>query len=55
MTRTEVITRLCEMAAELTDLSQHYEGDPDVSFQLTNLEQCFQKSLHKIQEGGRDV
>lgn len=51
MTRTEIITRLCEIAAELANLSQQYEGDPDVSFQLTNLEQSFQKSLHKIQDG----
>lgn len=53
MTRTEIITRLCEMAAELADLSQQYNGDPDVSFGLTHLEKEFQQTLNEIQEGGR--
>ena len=52
MTRTEVITRLCEMAAELADLSKRYNGDPDVKFGITHLEMEFQKTLNEMQEGG---
>lgn len=49
MTRTEIITRLCEIAAELADLS-HKADSSDVKFHLTDIEQHFQKSLQELQE-----
>lgn len=48
MTRLEIITRLCEIAAELADLQQKTE-DPDVSFSLTCMEEQMQKNLHELQ------
>lgn len=48
MTRTEIITRLCELAAELAELSQRAEA-PDVKFHLTNLEQHFQTTMQEMQ------
>lgn len=48
MTRLEIITRLCEIAAELADLQQKAE-DPDVSFSLTFMEEQMQKTLHELQ------
>lgn len=51
MTRTEIITRLCEMAAELADMKQKYNGDPDVKSGITYLEKEFQKTLNEIQQG----
>lgn len=51
MTRTEIITRLCEMAAELADLEQNAEA-PDVRFQLTDLGQHFQKAMKEMQDSG---
>lgn len=49
MTRTEIITRLCEIAAELTDLAQNADSS-DVKFHLTDIEQHIQKNLHELQE-----
>lgn len=54
MTRTEVITRLCEMAAELAEITQQYQGEPDVKFSLSHLEQCFQTALREMQGGHSD-
>lgn len=51
MTRTEIITRLCEMAAELADLSQNADS-PDVKSHLTDLEQHFQKAMTEMQDSG---
>lgn len=51
MTRTEIITRLCEMAAELADLSEKAEST-DVRFQLTDLGQHFQKAMNEMQDSG---
>lgn len=51
MTRTEIITRLCEMAAELADLSEKVEAT-DVKFQLRDLEQHFQKAMNEMQDSG---
>jgi len=48
MTRTEIITRLCEMAAELAELSQKAETS-DVKFYLNDLEQYFQKTMQEMQ------
>ena len=48
MTRTEIITRLCEMAAELAEISQKAET-PDVRFYLNDLEQYFQKTMQEMQ------
>lgn len=48
MTRTEIITRLCEMAAELADLSEKAQ-DPDVRFGITCIEEQFQKTLCELQ------
>lgn len=50
MTRTEIITRLCEMAAELAELSEKNESGSEVSFYLTNLEQSFQSTLQEMQQ-----
>lgn len=50
MNSTEVITRLCEMAAELAEMSQKYEGKSDVHFYLNTLEQSFQKTLQEMQD-----
>lgn len=48
MTRLEIITRLCEIAAELADLQQKAE-DPDVSCGLTCIEEQMQKTLRELQ------
>lgn len=48
MTRLEIITRLCEIAAELADLHQKAE-DHDVSFGLTCIEEEMQKTLRELQ------
>ena len=48
MTRTEIITRLCEMAAELAELSQKTAAS-DVKFYLTDLEQHFQTTMQEMQ------
>lgn len=48
MTRIEIITRLCEIAAELADLQQKAE-DPDVSFGLNCIEEQMQKTLRELQ------
>ena len=48
MTRLEIITRLCEIAAELADLKEKAE-EPDVSFGLTCIEEQFQKTLRELQ------
>lgn len=48
MTRLEIITRLCEIAAELADLQQKAE-DPDVSCGLTCIGEQMQKTLHELQ------
>lgn len=48
MTRLEIITRICEMAAELADLEQKAQ-DPDVSFGLTCIEEQMQKTLRELQ------
>jgi hypothetical protein len=47
MTRTEIITRLCEMAAELADLEQQAQ-DPDVKFGVSSIEEEMQKTLREI-------
>lgn len=49
MTRTEIITRLCEMAAELAELSQKAEAS-DVKFQLKDIELHFQKAMNEMQD-----
>ena len=49
MTRSEIITRLCEMAAELAELSEKADK-PDVKFHLTNLEQHFQTTMQEMQD-----
>lgn len=49
MTRTEIITRLCEMAAELAELSQKTDSSV-VKYHLTDIEQNFQKNLQELQE-----
>ena len=48
MTRTEAITRLCEMAAEPADLSQQVQ-DTDVKSGITCLGEDFQKTLRELQ------
>ena len=48
MTRLEIITRLCEMAAELAELSEKAQ-DPDVKFGITSIEGNFQQTLHELQ------
>lgn len=48
MTRLEIITRLCEMAAEIADLQQKAE-DPDVSSGLTCIGEQMQKTLRELQ------
>lgn len=48
MTRLEIITRMCEIAAELTDLQQKAE-DHDVSCGLTCIEEQMQKTLRELQ------
>lgn len=49
MTRTEIITRLCEIAAELAELSE-LAHDADVKRGINDLEQCVQNSLHELQQ-----
>ena len=48
MTRLEIITRLCEMAAELAELAEKAK-DPDVSFGITSIEGEFQRTLRELQ------
>ena len=48
MKRIEIITRLCEMAAELADLQQKAE-DHDVSVGLTCIGEQMQKTLRELQ------
>lgn len=48
MTRLEIITRLCEMAAELADLEQQAQ-DPDVKFGVSSIEEEMQKTLRELQ------
>lgn len=48
MTKTELITRLCEMAAELAELSEKAQ-DTDVKFGITSLGEDFQKTLRELQ------
>lgn len=52
MTRTEIITRLCEMAAEIEDIKGKTTSSAD-NFYLGHLSQEFQKTLNEMQEGGR--
>lgn len=48
MTRLEIITRLCEMVAELADLGQKAE-DADVRFGITCIEEEMQKTMRELQ------
>lgn len=48
MTRLEIITRLCEMEAELADLSEKAQ-DSDVKFGITSIERNMQKTLRELQ------
>lgn len=48
MTRTEIITRLCEMAAELAELAQQ-ATEPDVRSGINNIEQLMQNTLREWQ------
>jgi O-succinylbenzoate synthase len=48
MTRLEIITRLCEMAAELADLEQQAQ-EPDVKFGVSSIEEEMQKTLRELQ------
>lgn len=48
MTRLEIITRLCEMAAELADLSEKAQ-DNDVKCGITYIEGNFQQTLRELQ------
>lgn len=52
MTRIEIITRLCEMAAEIEDMKVKAPSS-DIHFYLGDLSQEFQKTLNEMQEGGR--
>lgn len=48
MTRLEIITRLCEMAAELADLQQQAQ-EPDVKVGVSCVEEQMQKTLRELQ------
>ena len=49
MTRTELITRLCEMAAELADLTQQFETDAETHAILNMMGQSFQTGMETLQ------
>lgn len=48
MKRTEIITRLCEMAAELADLEQQAQ-EPDIKVGVSCVEEQMQKTLRELQ------
>lgn len=48
MTRLEIITRLCEMVAELAELAGKAQ-DADVCFGITTIESEFQRTLRELQ------
>lgn len=52
MTKTELITRLCEMAAELADLTQQFEGDKETHAILNIMGQSFQTGMEALQNRG---
>ena len=52
MTHTEIVTRLCEMSAELEEIKEKTENPSD-SFYLDRLSKQFQGTLNEMQEGGR--
>lgn len=51
MTHTEIVTRLCEMAAELEELKEK-TTTPSDRFYLGHLSKEFQNTLNEMQEGG---
>ena len=48
MTRLEIITRLCEMVAELADLAQQ-ATDTDVKTGINCIEEQMQNTLRELQ------
>lgn len=48
MTRLEIITRLCEITAELSDISQQTQ-DSEVKSGLTSIEAYIQNTLRELQ------
>ena len=49
MTKTELITRLCEMAAELADLTRQFEADKETHAILNMMGQHFQTGMEALQ------
>lgn len=52
MTRTEIITRLCEMVAELEEMRQNDCLDDVFKFEIAKIDNKIQILLHHMQEGG---
>ena len=52
MTRIELITRLCEMAAELEDMRQKADAEWKVDVRLKDITVRMQLLLKEMQEGG---
>lgn len=52
MTRTEIITRMCEMVAELEEMKQSDGIDRMVKIEINGLETVMHEMLKRMQEGG---
>lgn len=52
MTKTELITRLCEMAAELADLTQQFEANQETHAIPNLMGQSFQTGMEALQNRG---
>ena len=52
MTRTEIITRLCEMVAELEEMKQNDCIDGVFKLEIAKIGYKIQILLHHMQEGG---
>lgn len=53
MTRTEIITRLCEMVADIADIREQEFVDKELYEQLSVIEINIQEVMHLIQECGK--
>ena len=52
MTRTEIITRLCKMVAELEEMKQNDCIDDVFKLEIGKIENKFQILMYHMQEGG---